>query len=219
MKKILTALYFAILLGELLGIYFESVTRWITKPLLMSVLLIFYVTTSKVKNPLVMLALITALLGDLFLLINIGNLFVLGLFCFMIMHLMYLYLFWKDRGDIVITDWISAGSVLGAAILAIVFFIPHTGSLMNHVVMYIVIIATMTIAAIFRKKALNGYFMVVFGALLFMVSDTLLAVDKFVTPLLLINVLVMLTYGLAQYCIIEGYSRGELSDINSPQIS
>jgi uncharacterized membrane protein YhhN len=52
-----------------------------------------------------------------------------------------------------------------------------------------------------NKKA--GWWMLV-GALLFVISDSLLAIDKFYQPLPFAGVLIILTYGLAQLFITTG---------------
>jgi uncharacterized membrane protein YhhN len=43
------------------------------------------------------------------------------------------------------------------------------------------------------------------GALFFMLSDSLLAINKFMTPLHLASLAVMTTYIIAQYLIVEGF--------------
>jgi uncharacterized membrane protein YhhN len=49
---------------------------------------------------------------------------------------------------------------------------------------------------------------VLFGALFFVVSDSLLAINKFVLPLPYSGVLVLGTYYSAQECILLGWVRG-----------
>ena len=42
------------------------------------------------------------------------------------------------------------------------------------------------------------------GALLFVISDSVLAINKFYQPFEVAGVIIMLTYGLAQLFIVEG---------------
>jgi uncharacterized membrane protein YhhN len=49
---------------------------------------------------------------------------------------------------------------------------------------------------------------VLFGALFFVISDSLLAVNKFIQPLPYSGVLVLGTYYSAQECILLGWVRG-----------
>ena len=42
------------------------------------------------------------------------------------------------------------------------------------------------------------------GALLFVISDSVLAINKFYHPFEIAGIIIMLTYGLAQFFIAEG---------------
>ncbi|MFM8740122.1 MAG: lysoplasmalogenase family protein, partial [Cytophagales bacterium] len=50
----------------------------------------------------------------------------------------------------------------------------------------------------------KSFFLVMLGALLFMVSDSLLAVNKFLNPFEFSGIAIMATYCAAQYLIVEG---------------
>jgi uncharacterized membrane protein YhhN len=50
----------------------------------------------------------------------------------------------------------------------------------------------------------SSYLQVVSGAVLFLVSDSLLAINKFYAPVLYSGFFIMLTYSLAQYFIVSG---------------
>ncbi len=59
---------------------------------------------------------------------------------------------------------------------------------------------------LFIKNISAGKWMMV-GALLFVISDSTLAINKFYKPFEMAGVLIMLTYGLAQLFIVEGAGR------------
>jgi uncharacterized membrane protein YhhN len=62
---------------------------------------------------------------------------------------------------------------------------------------------------------LFGYRYFVIGALLFALSDSILAINKFHTSIHFAGVLIMLTYGLAQLFLVKGIvqnSNTELAD-------
>ncbi len=59
---------------------------------------------------------------------------------------------------------------------------------------------------LFIKNKLAGKLMMI-GAVFFLLSDSLLAINKFYRPFELAGILVMLTYGLAQLFITEGAIR------------
>ncbi|MFM8914325.1 MAG: lysoplasmalogenase family protein, partial [Flammeovirgaceae bacterium] len=64
----------------------------------------------------------------------------------------------------------------------------------------------LSITALFRygRTTSKSFTYVMMGALLFMTSDSLLAINKFLNPLPLSGISIMLTYCLAQYLIVEG---------------
>jgi uncharacterized membrane protein YhhN len=59
---------------------------------------------------------------------------------------------------------------------------------------------------LFIKNKPAGKWMML-GALLFVISDSILAINKFYQPFEAAGVLIMLTYGLAQFFIVEGAGR------------
>ena len=56
---------------------------------------------------------------------------------------------------------------------------------------------------LFIKNKLAGQWMMA-GALLFVISDSVLAINKFYQPFKAADVIIMLTYGLAQLFIAKG---------------
>jgi uncharacterized membrane protein YhhN len=88
---------------------------------------------------------------------------------------------------------------------------PYLGNLRLPVLFYMVIISIMSILAAntaahaqFRGLALSCF---IPGAALFVVSDSLLALNKFVFNIMWLNMAVMLTYGLAQYFLAKGFAK------------
>jgi uncharacterized membrane protein YhhN len=76
---------------------------------------------------------------------------------------------------------------------------------------YLTVILAMAMIAAARYKAeptLENR-TVLFGALFFVVSDSLLAINKFIMPLPYSGVLVLGTYYSAQECILLGWVRGQ----------
>ncbi|MCB0692086.1 MAG: hypothetical protein KDC16_10610, partial [Saprospiraceae bacterium] len=83
-------------------------------------------------------------------------------------------------------------------------FKPYLGKLSMPVSLYILVICYMVSSAVLRNTELKGYWMVVTGAFLFLVSDFLLAYRKFVDDSFLISEAVLITYALAQLFIVLG---------------
>ena len=74
------------------------------------------------------------------------------------------------------------------------------------VIVYLLAIAVMVITTLFRrgKVPARSFWWVFGGAVLFMISDSLIAIEKFYGPIPLREWWVMSTYLAAQYLIVEG---------------
>lgn len=64
----------------------------------------------------------------------------------------------------------------------------------------------MVLTAFLRQKEVSkiSFILVFLGAILFVISDSILAVDKFYMSLKYSSISIMLTYALAQYFIVIG---------------
>jgi uncharacterized membrane protein YhhN len=87
------------------------------------------------------------------------------------------------------------GLVLG------VVLIPNLGSMLIPVVAYLLVILTMGISA---TLGADNHFLIITGACFFILSDSIIAVDKFLTPISFSSFWIMTTYYSAQFCIISG---------------
>lgn len=189
--------------------------RMLTKPMLMIELLVYYATISSPKSigrRSTFLAVVFSWLGDVFLIFEGSHFFMAGLSAFLIAHLMYARVFWKlirrNRGH----TW-NAGWLLGAGLYCMVFsswlFKYLESGLKVPVLIYSLVIAGMLVLAVHvniadttKKPAL-----LTLGALLFVSSDSILAINTFVQSLPLGNVAIMATYGLAQLFITRSIAQ------------
>ncbi|TWF44460.1 putative membrane protein YhhN [Chitinophaga polysaccharea] len=205
-------IYFLVLLVDILFIATDYASlRFLSKPLLM-LLLIVYVLYVPVKIPRdyripLLLALFFSSIGDDLLLFS--SLFLPGLGSFLLAHVMYIIFFLKIRySNPPVPSCKYPLIFLHAAI--IIFFIlylaPHLGNLAIPVIIYALTISVMVQSVLhafhFRRQPAAWYCLI--GALLFMFSDSLIAVGKFVHPLWGGDILVMLTYGIAQWGLVIG---------------
>lgn len=86
---------------------------------------------------------------------------------------------------------------------------PKAAAMAFPVAAYAIVIGGMLIAAISawdRKSAPGGKICVV-GALLFLISDSILGINRFAMPIPYSHALVMITYGAAQVLLVEGIAR------------
>lgn len=189
-----------------------------SKPFILISLIVFYVMSAKKlkKNAffkLILAGLIFSLGGDVLLIFQTGSsgFFIGGLASFLVAHVMYIFAFTKTyRRDHDIPLIKRHGwMMLGVFAYAYLFFKglqDHLGEMIGPVMIYTVAISLMLILAInrYRRVSDSSFWTIFFGALLFVASDSLLAWNKFVDPLPLSNLSIMLTYGLAQFGICYG---------------
>lgn len=199
-------LFFAfIVLAYFLSLFYFQSYIVVTKPLIVASLLGFYIATVPVQNNVFLLGLIFAMLGDISLMFDGELFFSLGLASFLIMQWCYVFVF-RSRMKVPQRSaymFIGVLAIFSALILWLLW--PHVGNMKPHIVLYIISIFTMTVMAFLRKpdSSISFYF-VFWGAVLFMISDTLLAYNKFVVPIPVASFFVMITYIAAQYGIVRG---------------
>ena len=160
----------------------------------------------KVRVALLLGALAASLAGDVFLMLP-GNYFIAGLASFLVAHLFYIALFRVDTAGYA---WFPAKRVLaatGAAGVAMYAFIyPGLGGtvLKLAVAAYVLVIALMAAQAIgrFTAQLKSPALAVAVGACFFMLSDSLLATNRFVQPLPMSQLWVLSTYYIAQLLIV-----------------
>jgi alkylglycerol monooxygenase len=136
------------------------------------------------------------------------GMFVYGLAAFLLAHLSYIQLFRQDA------PWLRSRRAVAIAIsvAAVVFVGLDQNGLPSElrlpVAAYVLVIATMAAQAWGRAKHLRSAasVWVAWGSVSFMLSDTLLAFDKFVSPLPYAGLWVLATYYLAQGLIVRGSS-------------
>lgn len=190
---------FYILLPDLV----PSEWRWLFKIIPIALLLQLALTRSegRVRNLLVT-GLVLSACGDI--LLALDGLFVQGLAAFLLAQITYTVLFltrfrWQKRR----LPW--AALIVVYATLCSLFIIPQAGDMTLPVTVYMIAISLMAIAAGFRAD--EHFLWVAIGALIFMISDTLIAIDRFVSPMDYSGVAVMGTYYIAQALICVGIVR------------
>lgn len=164
--------------------------------------LLFFVLPLKGKiRYLAILAILFSAMGDILLALTFKDNFTFGLASFLTAHIFYFSLLIQWR------SWHRWKTIPLIATLIIMTFmsyiiIPHSGALAIPVSVYIVaILGLMTAALSAEQKGLGIIFT---GAVIFALSDSLIAINKFVSPVPYEGLLIMFTYYLAQLLIIVG---------------
>ncbi|NBA88558.1 lysoplasmalogenase [Emticicia sp. CRIBPO] len=212
MSKVLTAIYFFILGVEIIADSSgDTQLMYLTKPLLMPVLMFGYLRSVprgglKKFDYFILLALLFSLSGDVFLMFRQEKFFVFGLGSFLLGHVFYILLFTKNNRF----NFLRA---LPFLIYSVTFFLilfnKLPEGLLIPVGLYSLVIALMGIWAANRKAEVRSYYLVLSGAVSFIVSDSLIAYGKFIRELPYSSFWIMTTYGLAQYLIVEGTIAGK----------
>ena len=141
-----------------------------------------------------------------------GSLFPAGLSAFLVGHFLYVGLFWKNRPKPTRLAIWEIALLIGLALFASamsLYLLPATGDLTPAVVLYMGALLGMVASTVALQLPSRW---VVVGALLFLLSDTVLAVSKFRSPVPGRELLVWPTYYVGQLLIAVGYlkARGKL---------
>ncbi|MBS1669509.1 MAG: lysoplasmalogenase [Bacteroidetes bacterium] len=203
---------------ELLAISFQlERVRFISKPLLILFLIGYAVVATKQRNNLFTLliaALCFSVLGDIFLLFEQSHpiYFMMGLVSFMLAHIFYILLFnqirVKNQPE---KKWALLSIILLGVYVVFLFLLlePSLGSLKIPVLVYALVLSAMFLSAIQAFDISKQSFgkICVLGSLFFVISDSLLAIDKFRAHFPMASFTVMATYITAQFLLVLGISK------------
>ena len=186
--------------------------RCYTKPFLMPLLAIYYISSVAEVNKLIVMALAFGFMGDVFLMWSERKSnFMLGLEAFLIGHLCYVLLFLQNVSItksipvwfyfIIIIYAIGAGAVMKKLRM-------YLGDMKIPTYIYMAIILFMSFISLARIWTMGmsiSFFLPFIGSLLFLCSDSMLGFYTFKGKFKNGNIYIMLTYVLAQVLIVAGY--------------
>lgn len=219
---LLTVVFIVAVAADITGIAANiSVLHYFAKPVLLPVLIVLLATaTPAVAGKKIMLAaLFFSWVGDIFLLAEDKNplFFIFGLASFLTTHIFYIIYFLSIRSNqisLLKKQPLLIAAVLTYGIALVWLLFPKLADLKIPVMIYAAVICTMLLCSlhIYLKvnKPANMFF--VLGALLFVLSDSLLAINKFYQPFAFAGVCIMLTYCAAQYFIVTGFIKQQQHD-------
>lgn len=192
------------MLLEIAGLTVIPTFHMVSKAMIVAGLIGFYIFVEKRQNNAFLTGLIFALLGDCFLLFSTVEFFVIGLICFLIMQICYAVAFNNKRRIPKNSDYkvVATIALIGALVLG--FLWKDLGNIRTPVTLYAIAITIMTIYAYLRHPKIRGYKIVLIGVILFVISDAILAMDKFNETIHNGQIMIMVTYMLAQYFIVTG---------------
>ncbi len=204
--KVLTAIYILIgIIYTFLDLHLSSIPGLVIKGLIIPLLIIIYLLNAHQNLRITILsALLFSWAGDVILCFT----FIPGLACFLLAHVMYAIAFFKTSGK---SEFITKRIYLlfrailyGTGLLCLLY--NNLDGMRLPVITYTIVILTMLVAAINRymKVSRLSFILVLAGAILFVISDSLIALNKFGFPFAFSGVAIMTTYIVAQYLIVAG---------------
>ena len=220
-KEYWLIIFITVLIAHITGIQLSNeLLQSVSKPLIIPVLIVYFISqTNNVTSSLkkwILLALLFSWGGDVLLMFQAKKeiFFLLGLSSFLLAHIFYIVFFHhvRVRENVKSNPLLLVIVVIYYAVL-ISWLSPYLGEMKLPVRIYGVVISVMFMLAMHMaaiKNRIAGRWMMI-GALLFVISDSVLAINKFYQPFDAAGVVIMLTYGLAQLSIVKG----AISYINS----
>jgi uncharacterized membrane protein YhhN len=219
MKKIFFYLFLIVSAGVIISTLTDApLVHLVCKPAIMFTLGLYYWMTQHSRQesksvPLVV-AIIFSCAGDVLLMLQQMNpdFFMVGLGAFLVAHVFYIFAYKQHQG-VESTEELQGLRKIrfalpivlsGTGLITILY--NHLGNLKIPVVIYACVLTYMVLVALFRfgKTNIVSFTMVFGGAILFMISDSLIAINKFLEPLSMANFWVMITYISAQFLIVSG---------------
>lgn len=217
MKKNWIIVFALALVADLTGVYLNNETLiYVAKPIVVIALIIYFLSATAGIDTgfkkLITGALIFSWLGDILLMfepVN-KNFFLYGLVSFLVAHIFYIIFFKKVQAkELVKLNWLFFILVLAYYNILMYILNPHLGEMLWPVRIYGFVISMMFLLALHMLGIKNKEAgkMLVAGALLFVVSDSVLALNKFYQSFEYAGIITMLSYGLAQLLITIGAAR------------
>ena len=184
--------------------------HFVCKPLTMLIAMAWvYLRASQVRalerfDWLLIAALAASMAGDVFLMLP-GGYFIPGLASFLVAHLFYIALFRQGIARFPSGRALLLTLGVGAAMYAWVWGGLKDPVLKVAVAAYVSVISLMVAQAIGRATVLRDAASkaVAMGACFFMLSDSLLAINRFVQPLPMVSLWVLTTYYAAQFLMVR----------------
>ena len=205
-KKFFHWFYFAVCALDLIAIVFSIYwMELLFKPMIMLSLIALYLSSSERRNVWYFLALLFSLLGDIYLL-DKTNMFLFGLGCFLCAQLLFIYIIWRDLPTTSWSQRIFAMLPFAVYLILLMSLLsPDLGGFIAPVWLYGVVISIFGAISLLNHLVRKSPYsrILLMGAILFILSDSMIAIHKFYFSIDYYPVAIMLTYVLAQYFIFH----------------
>lgn len=216
-SSLLLHLVFAVIvIVELCGRFVDNINlEYMVKPLIMIWMAVYFMIFKKKKIIVVpvLLAFFFSWLGDNFLMFSGKNelFFFAGVGGFFLAQLTYIYIFatYSEKGG---KGYLQKNPFLVLVFLAylggiLVLLFPGMEGMMKPIILvYALSLVGMSMMALNRNGRVGrlSYLLVFVGSILFLLSDSMIALNKFYSEFWLAGFWIMITYIAAQYLIMRG---------------
>jgi uncharacterized membrane protein YhhN len=169
----------------------------------LSLAVLAFIAVSGSRGKLLFTALLFCAAADIALELAGGQYFVAGLGLFLVAHIFFIIAFSRDfkfqKSKIPVIVLLVVYSIMMAFVM--------TPSLKEMAIPVYVYMTALTLVGIFAslRAARNDF--TLYGAISFIISDSIIAIDKFMIPVPAADYIIMITYDLALFLIVFGFLR------------
>ena len=217
-NRILTLVFLLIVLVELTGRFIDNIyLEYPVKPLIMIWITVYFLLNRQKSNLLwlVISAFFFSWVGDILLMFSGGYdnemFFYAGVGGFFFAQVSYILLFLLNKENdikgLILRNPLWLIPLLGFGVFVYWLLYPSLEGMMKVIILiYAIALVGMSIAALNRRDRVGkmSFRFVFIGSLFFLISDSLIAVNKFHAEIPLAGFIIMSTYILAQYLIMRG---------------
>ncbi|MDD3720920.1 MAG: lysoplasmalogenase [Lutibacter sp.] len=204
-KKIALFVFILVSVLDIIGIVFKvDSLLYIFKPLIMLALLFLYTRSVFETNKWYSTALIFSFFGDVFLIYSGQLSFKIGLISFLIAHILFIKIVMSRIKNVSFLNILTAIIPFGIFLLLFIYTLKDSlGELFMPVIIYGFTISMFGVVSLinYLETKSNKSIWMLIGAIIFMMSDTFLAINKFYLSKEIFAVFIMGTYIIAQYLI------------------
>lgn len=209
--KVVVILFFLVFTMDSLGIVLGEMTmRYIFKPLISPLLIVIYILTVSKVNPFYVAALVFAFIADVLLLNSSDEFFIYALGSFLLMHLSYLLILTKDIYKYK-TKRLSVISIPFIVVLAMVIFFASNGinEFLWPIIVYGLVVCFFSALSFYHylEKKSDTSLLLFLGSFMFIVSNSMSAIEKFRLQNRDLAVGIMFIYVIAQFLIYMHMAR------------
>ncbi|QTD38441.1 lysoplasmalogenase [Polaribacter batillariae] len=207
--KITTAsmLFLAVVVFHLYGLVNSNEWAFFTKPFLMITLTIVYLVSVKKPNFWYVSALFFSFWGDVFLLFK-EKFFLFGLASFLLAHVLFIKISTSFLKKVKPYKLLIVSVPFALIFISLLSVLKDgLGNLLLPVIIYGITISTFGVVALlnYLQEKSTANLWLFLGAFIFVISDSVLAINKFYEAKEMYGFIIMATYVVAQYLICKAF--------------